>query len=66
MGDMGFTAPSTASRKNLLSENLAHSVLTPAPGKPGMFSKAKVPSTSATGAFKAKGICQAWELTAWG
>lgn len=68
MGDMGFTAPPTASRKNLLYENLARGVLTPAGKKQlGMFSKAaKVPSVSVTQALKAMGIRQAWEPRAWG
>ena len=50
MGDMGFTAPLTASQKNLLYENLARSVLIPAPKKQSrMFSKAaELPSISVT------------------
>lgn len=67
-GDMDFTALSTASRKNLLYENLTCGVLIAAGKKQsGIFSKAaEVPSVSVTQALKTMGIQQAWELRAWG
>lgn len=67
-GGDGFRSPSTASRKNLLYEKLAHIVLISGPKKQlGMLSKAaEVPSLHVTQELKAMGIQQAWELRVWG